>query len=140
MFCSKCSLLCGQKSQVYKIQKKLSEWFINTDVGITHSICKDLREKEVPELTEMRHSSPISSDSFISSVLVLFLYILLPTMRKIFESTFSNVPFTAINTLSKLLDYIEEIVKSGSTCIRKVRLFTIGHQGVGKTSLIHSVR
>ena len=62
------------------------------------------------------------------------------SVREEFESTFSQIPFDAINTQQKLSNYIGEIVESGSTYLRKVRLFTIGHQGAGKTSLIHSVR
>ena len=102
-----------------------------------------MRQLNIPELAEITFSSPISSDSLISTVILLFLNILMPPMgsvRKIFKSTFSQIPFAAINTKQKLSNYIGEIVESGSTSIRKVRLFTIGHQGAGKTSLLHSIK
>ena len=120
-----------------KIQKKMSQWFSDTGVDISQS---ESRQINIPELAEITFSSPISSDSLISTVLLLFLNLILPSMREIFTSTFSQIPFAAINTYLKLFNYIGEIVESGSTAIRKVRLFTIGHQGAGKTSLLHSVR
>ena len=119
------------------IQEKMSQWFSDTGVDIFQS---ELRQLNIPELAEITFSSSISSDSLISTVLLLFLNIVLPAMREVFKSTFSQIPFSAINTYQKLISYIGEIVESGSTAIRKVRLFTIGHQGAGKTSLLHSVR
>ena len=120
-----------------KIQEKMSQWFSDTGVDISQS---DMRQLNIPELAEITFSSPISSDSLISTVILLFLNIIFPAMREIFRSTFSQIPFGAINTKQKLSNYIGEIVESGSTSIRKVRLFTIGHQGAGKTSLLQSVR
>lgn len=126
--------LIGKKN----FQDKVEQWFSGTDIHLSEIAAT---EKIVPEFTEISFSSSISSESPVSSVLLLFLYILLPTkMRQIFISKFPNVPFTAINTLEKLLDYIKESIESGSTSTRKIRLLTIGHQGSGKTSLIHSVR
>ena len=116
----------------------MKQWFSN--VGISTSDCLRLKDMDLPEIEEISYSSSVNSDSLISSVLLLFMYILLPARRFIFESKFPDIPFDAINTKKKLDSYISEIIESGSTCIRKVRLFTIGHQGSGKTSLIHSVR
>ena len=116
----------------------MSQWFSDTRIDVSK-----MRQLNIPELAEITFSSPISSDSLISTVILLFLNILMPpmgNMREKFKSTFSQIPFDAINTQQKLSNYIGEIVESGSTSIRKVRLFTIGHQGAGKTSLIHSVR
>ena len=117
--------------------QKMSKWFSDTGVDISQS---ELRQLNIPELAEITYSSPISSESLISTVLLLFIYILFPGVRFLFPLKFPQIPFTAINTKKKLDNYINKIVESGSTCIRKVRLFTIGHQGSGKTSLIHSVR
>ena len=113
----------------------MSQWFSNTGVEVPM-----IGHLEMPELSEITFSSSTSSDSLISTVLLLLLNIILPPMRKIFLSTFSHIPFSAINTKLKLSNYIREILKPGATCVRKVRLFTIGHQGAGKTSLLHSVR
>ena len=121
-------------------KKKMHQWFSTTEVDISQPIFEKLSSLEIPEIFEISYSSPLTSDSVISSVLLLFFNLLMPTMRQVFRTTFTQIPFAAINTKKTLSNYIDKILESGSTSIRKVRLFTTGHQGAGKTSLIHSVR
>ena len=81
----------------------MSKWFSDTGVDISQS---ELRQLNIPELAEITFSSPISSESLISTVLLLFIYILLPGVRFLFPLKFPQIPFTAINTKKKLDNYI----------------------------------
>ena len=51
-----------------------------------------------------------------------------------------NIPFEALNSADRIMNYIQDIIKSGSKCLRRKRIFTVGHQGSGKSSLLHSMR
>ena len=51
-----------------------------------------------------------------------------------------NIPFESLNSADRILHYLEDIIKTGSEIFRKNRMFTVGHQGSGKTSQIHSMR
>ena len=87
----------------------------------------------------MTEDVKIDIDSEVTSVLILFLYLLIPSIRSTLEFQYPQLPFDSINSKKKLFEYTGDIIESGSSCIRKIRLFTTGHQGAGKTSLLHSL-
>ena len=95
------TVTCSQHSKIYH---KMSKWFSDTRIDVC-----DMRQLNLPELAKITFSSPISSDSLISTIILLFLNILMPPMgsvREEFESTFSQIQFDAINNQQKLSNYI----------------------------------
>ena len=117
---------------------RLRQPFEGTRSHDLDKISDALVDLDLPEITELVFENTDWKSN--SSILLLLLYIMMPDMRSDLESEFPQIPFDSINTKKKLFDYIGEIIKSGSNCIRKVRLFAIGHQGAGKSSLLHSIK
>ena len=112
--------------------------FTNADPDIK-KCCGQLLEMKLPEIAKLADRTDVHCDSESSSILKLFLFNVMPFIRISFKSRFSQIPFDSINTKKKLFDYSGEILESGATCSRRIRLFTTGHQGAGKTSLLHSL-
>ena len=64
-----------------------------------------------------------------------------PTVRATLDKKFpSELRYNGDNADEKIIQFIEDILKFGSTTVRKERLFMVGHQGSGKSSLVRSLR
>ena len=60
--------------------------------------------------------------------------------REYLRESSPTIPFEALNSEERIKNYMDDIIKSGTTCLRRKRIFTVGHQGSGKSSLLHSMR
>ena len=79
-----------------------------------------------------------SGSSIISSVLRMISYQQYPDSRAILTE---NFPFDLKFVQEwRMKSFMEDVIKFGAGSVRKERLFVVGHQGSGKTSLVHSVR
>ena len=81
----------------------------------------------------------VTGNSIISSVLTMIYYYqqnpnTRTTLSKMFPINLKIVEE------SKIISFMEDVIKFGAVSVRKERLFVVGHQGSGKTSLVYSVR
>ena len=80
----------------------------------------------------------VTGNSIISSVLRMICYQRYSYTRTILSQQF---PFDLkFVEKSRMISFMEDVIKFGAGSVRKERLFVVGHQGSGKTSLVHSVR
>ena len=80
----------------------------------------------------------VTGNSVISSVLRMISYQQYPDSRTTLAEKF---PFDLqFLEPSRIVSFMEDVIKFGAGSVRKERLFVVGHQGSGKTSLVHSVR
>ena len=80
----------------------------------------------------------VTGNSVMSSVLRMISYQQYPDSRTTLTEIF---PFDLqFLESSRIVNFMEDVIKFGAGSVRKERLFVVGHQGSGKTSLIHSVR
>ena len=80
----------------------------------------------------------VTGNSVISSVLRMISYQQYPDSRTTLAEKF---PFDLqFFESSRIISFMEDVIKFGAGSVRKERLFVVGHQGSGKTSLVHSVR
>ena len=78
------------------------------------------------------------SNSIISSILRMICYQKYPNTRTTLSE---NFPFDLkFVEKSRMISFMEDVIKFGAGSVRKERVFVVGHQGSGKTSLVHSVR
>ena len=85
----------------------------------------------------------VRGGDIISTVIRLILYILCVDIRPSLEKEFPGDQYKTINTIMKVITYLKDIMQSGSSSVsrdRRSRLFITGHQGCGKSSLIHYLR
>ena len=83
----------------------------------------------------------LSGKSIISTVLRMIAYHTVPGMRTSLDTFFqSEVRFVGEDAEARIINFVEDLIKFGATSVRKERLFMVGHQGSGKTSLVHSLR
>ena len=83
----------------------------------------------------------LSGKSLVSSVLRMIAYQTFPGMRTTLDTFFqSEVRFLGDGAEARIIHFIEDVIKFGATSVRRERLFMVGHQGSGKTSLVHSLR
>ena len=61
-------------------------------------------------------------------------------LRSFLNSQYPNDLYETFNTAERIQTYIKDTLLAGSESLRRVRLFSIGHQGSGKSSLLHSMR
>ena len=76
----------------------------------------------------------------ISAVIRLILYILCVDIRPSLEEEFPEDQYKTINTIPSVITYLKDIIQSGSSSVsrdKRSRLFITGHQGCGKSSLVH---
>ena len=106
------------------------------------SILNDMRKfiQQDPELNLQIGDieEVVTGNSVISSVLRMIIYQQFPEFRTTLAEKF---PFDLqFLEPSRIVSFMEDVIKFGAESVRKERLFVVGHQGSGKTSLIHSVR
>ena len=83
----------------------------------------------------------LGGNSLMSSVLRMIAYQTIPEMRTTLAADFpSEVRFVGEKAETRIISFVEDVIKFGATSVRKERVFLVGHQGSGKTSLAHSVR
>ena len=79
----------------------------------------------------------VTGNSVISSILRMISYHQYPDSRTTLAEKFPfDVQFLES---SRIISFMEDVIKFGAGSVRKERLFVVGHQGSGKTSLVHSV-
>ena len=61
-------------------------------------------------------------------------------LRSFLNTHYPNDLYGTFNTAERIQTYIKDTLDAGSDSLRRVRLFSIGHQGSGKSSLLHSMR
>ena len=79
----------------------------------------------------------------ISTVFRLMLYILCVDVRPSLKKEFPEDQYETFNSVDKVITYLRDIIQSGSSSVNRTkrsRLFITGHQGCGKSSLIHYLR
>ena len=79
----------------------------------------------------------------ISTVFRLMLYILCVDVRPSLKEEFPEDQYETFNSVDKVITYLRDIIQSGSSSVNRTkrsRLFITGHQGCGKSSLIHYLR
>ena len=79
----------------------------------------------------------------VSTVIRLILYSLCLDIRPSLEKEFPEDQYKIINNITTLITYLKDVIQSGSNRYNGVkwsRLFITGHQGCGKSSLIHYLR
>ena len=80
----------------------------------------------------------VTGNSVISSVLRMIAYQQYPDSRTTLTEYF---PFDLkLVEKARVISFMEDVLKFGAASVRKERLFVVGHQGSGKTSLVHSIR
>ena len=106
------------------------------------NVLKDLRKfiQQDPDLQLLIGDieEAVTGNSVISSILRMISYQQYPDSRITLAEGF---PFDLqFLESSRIISFMEDVIKFGAGSVRKERLFVIGHQGSGKTSLVHSVR
>ena len=61
-------------------------------------------------------------------------------IRERLDRDFPSELYQSLVTPERISTYIRDTMQSGSSGLRKYRLFTVGHQGCGKSSLNHYIR
>ena len=108
----------------------------------------EIKEKKLVEniktlLGQQLVTEIVRRGDITSTVIRLILYILCVDIRPSLEEEFPRDQYKTINTIMKVITYLKDIVQSGSSSVsrdRRSRLFITGHQGCGKSSLIHYLR
>ena len=80
----------------------------------------------------------VTGNSITSIVLRMILYQRYPNHRAYLSENFP-LDFKFVEE-SRIISFMEDVIKFGAGSVRKDRLFVVGHQGSGKTSLVHSIR
>ena len=62
------------------------------------------------------------------------------SLKSLLQSRFPQYPYEAFNSPERIDSYIKDTLLAGSESLRRSRLFSIGHQRSGKSSLLQSLR
>ena len=83
----------------------------------------------------------LSGKSVVSIILRMIAYQTVPAVRDTLDKDFpSEVRYKGEDGDEQIINFIQDVIKFGATSVRKERIFFVGHQGSGKTSLAHSLR
>ena len=88
---------------------------------------------DFPNFTEL-----LRNKSVPSSVVRVIASSTVPALGRKLKTIFPDDPNIVVR--EDIVTFIEDLRKYGTTSVKKERLFCVGHQGSGKTSLIHSLR
>ena len=82
----------------------------------------------------------IEGDDQLCSIVRIVLNYCCVEIRERLERDFPSELYQSLDTPERISTYIRDTMLSGSSGLRKYRLFTVGHQGCGKSSLNHYIR
>ena len=110
------------------------ESFVENQNDITKEMFSDFcAALDFPNFTEL-----LRNKSVPSSVVRVIASSTVPALGRKLKTIFPDDP--NIVSSEDIVTFIEDLRKYGTTSVKKERLFCVGHQGSGKTSLIHSLR
>ena len=110
------------------------ERFVESQNDTTKQMFKDFCEAlDFPTFTEL-----LMNKSVPSSVVRVIASSTVPALGRKLKTIFPDDPNIVVR--EDIVTFIEDLRKYGTTSVKKERLFCVGHQGSGKTSLIHSLR
>ena len=82
----------------------------------------------------------LSGPDLVSSIARKLAFKTIPGVRLLLDKEFPSEKLGTFDTSVKVLNFINEVLKFGSSHVNRDRVFITGHQGSGKSSLMRSIR
>ena len=124
-----------------KLKIKSSQPLIGTKTRLeVGEVVTQVGEEDMIDMI-MKYQKHLNGYSILSNIYRMILYKTVPSMREDLDKHFpSEVRFVGEDADRRIIHFIEDVIRFGTASVRKARLFMVGHQGSGKTSLAHSLR
>ena len=126
-------VLCQQHSPAYYDSLVFGSQQSSKVIDLIHSVRALLGDQPLTDI--------VRRGDVISTVVRLVLYILIQDVRQSLKIEFPEDQYVTFNSIEKVITYLKDMIGSNrANGTKRCRLFITGHQGCGKSSLIHYLR
>ena len=113
---------------------------LDIDINSILSTLKEWTSIQPDSRSPPKNIEFLQGTSIVSSIIRMIAYHMVPTLRSSLSRNFpTEIRFEGNGAHEKIINYIEDVINQGAIH-PKGRLFIVGHQGSGKTSLAYSLR